>query len=43
MVTGILFKPNNVVMYLLSLAQNESWHYAIEISLERDIIKVTSN
>ena len=39
MVTGITLKPNKGVTYWLSLGGEETCHYAIEISSERDIVK----
>lgn len=43
MVTAISIKPTGAIMYGLSCGVNDSWHYAFEISEERDIMKVTSN
>lgn len=42
-ITGILLRPNNAISYCLTFEANESWHYAIEINEERDIIKATTN
>jgi hypothetical protein len=38
-ITGITLRPNNGVTYSLSFGTTESWHYGIEISSERDILK----
>lgn len=43
MVTAICLKCNGYITYSLALGSYESWHYPIEISTERDIIKATSN
>ncbi len=43
MVTGINLRPNGCVTYCLSYQTDVSWHYAIEIDDERDIVKMTSN
>lgn len=43
MVTGISLRPNNMVSYAIVEGSVETWHYNIEISAERDIIKATSN
>ena len=42
-VTGINVKPEGLITYNLSNGANESYHYAIEMSIEKDIIKVTTN
>lgn len=41
-VTGISLRPNFSVTYCLALGTNESWHYGVELSLDKDIIKATS-
>jgi hypothetical protein len=38
-VTGIMQRPNGVFLYYLSLECNETCHYDIEISNEKDILK----
>jgi len=43
MVTGISLRPNNSVTYCLAFNNTETWHYAIEITGERDIIKATTS
>jgi len=43
MVTAIYLRPGGSVSYGLSIGAGESTHYAIEISRERDIIKLTTN
>jgi hypothetical protein len=43
MVTAISIKPTGAIMYGLSCGVNDSWHYSFEISVERDIMKATSN
>jgi hypothetical protein len=42
MVTQITLRPNKSVMYALAFGSGETWHYSIEISNERDIIKATT-
>ena len=42
MVIGINISPDNSVTYCLVFETLESWHYLIEISLEKDIIKATT-
>jgi hypothetical protein len=42
MVVGINIRPNNQVIYILNHGTDDSGHYDIEISEERDIIKATS-
>jgi hypothetical protein len=42
-VTGISLRPFNCVSYALTEGTLETWHYAFEITAERDIIKATSN
>ena len=41
-VTGIMLRPNRSVTYCLSLGAIESWHYALEIDDEKDIVKTTT-
>jgi hypothetical protein len=41
MVTGITLRPNTI-LYSLSLSVNETTHYEMEISSERDILKATT-
>jgi len=43
LITGISLRPCNAVTYCLAYGQNKSWHYGIEISYERNLIKVTTN
>lgn len=43
MVIGISLRPSRSVTYCLAFGSTESWHYEIEISEERDIVKATSN
>lgn len=38
MVTGFDVKPNGI-LYLLSFGSGNSYHYDIEISLEKDVLK----
>lgn len=38
MVTGITFRPNGAV-YMISIGSNESNHYEIEISSEKNLLK----
>lgn len=40
-VTGIIFRPSGL-LYSLSYCGNESWHYPCEISMTKNIIKLTS-
>lgn len=42
MVTGISLRPNGSVTYCLAFGTTETWHYGIEISDERDIVKATT-
>lgn len=42
MVTAISLRPNQSVLYCLSLGSTESWHYGIEIDAQRDVVKATS-
>ena len=41
-VTGINIRPGNGITYCLAFETLESWHYMIEISPEKDIIKATT-
>ena len=43
MVTAITLLPGGVPIYKLSLADDESEHYAIEITAEKDIMKATED
>ena len=43
MVTAINLRPSNTVTYGLSFSTTESFHYAIEISRDRNILKTTTN
>ena len=43
MVVSITLRPCNAVQYELFDGSRESWHFAIEISRERDILLATSN
>jgi len=38
-VTAINLRPDKIVTYCLSFGTTESWHYEIEISCDRNIIK----
>lgn len=38
-ITAISLRPNKSVTYCLSFGTTESWHYGIEISCERNIVK----
>jgi hypothetical protein len=42
MVTGLSLRPDRAITYGLTLGTNETWHYAIEIDTERDIVKATN-
>lgn len=42
-VTGIIIRPNNQVIYNVSFGSSETGHYGIELSGQRDIKKATSN
>ena len=42
MVTGVNLRPGSVT-YGLSFSSGESFHYAIEISKEKNILKTTTN
>lgn len=37
-VTAILFRPTGIT-YELTQATDQSWHYAFEIAIEKDILK----
>lgn len=39
MVTAIKVLPNNCITYLLNLGIQEAWHFEVEISAERNILK----
>ena len=41
-VVGIMIRPTGI-SYALAQGTNESWHYALEISEDRDIVKATSS
>lgn len=41
-VTGINIRMSGVT-YCLAYCTSDSWHYEIEITLNRDIVKATSN
>jgi len=41
-VTGITIREG-CISYALGYGAGESWHYAFEITAERDIVKATSN
>lgn len=41
-ITGIVLRPSNSVIYTVAHGTSESSHYAMELSAERDIIKATS-
>jgi hypothetical protein len=43
MVTGIILRPNNQVIYEISFMNSETQHYSIEFTSERDFKKATSN
>ena len=43
MVVGVSLRPCNLVTYALTYSTTETWHYGIEISSERDVLKVTTN
>lgn len=42
LVTGIWISEGGL-RYQLSLAEEESWHYAFEMTYDRDVIKATTN
>ena len=42
-VTGITIRPNNSFSYCLAFDTIETWHYDIEMSTEKDILKITTN
>jgi len=42
MVCGIIIRPTGL-QYALILGETETWHYDIEISFNKDILKKTSN
>jgi hypothetical protein len=42
-VTGITLRPQGTIVYGLTHNTAETWHYAIEISSEKDIILCTTN
>jgi hypothetical protein len=42
-ITAITLRPTNSVTYCLSFSTNESWHYAMEIDSEKDILQTTNN
>lgn len=39
MVTGILIRPQNQIIYYLTLGAQETSHYELEITIDRDILK----
>lgn len=41
-VIGIMLRPDKCVTYSLACGTSDSWHYAIEIDNDRDIIKATT-
>lgn len=43
MVTAISLRPNGAVSYNLSQGMNETYHYAMEISTEKDCLKATNS
>jgi hypothetical protein len=36
MVTGILIRPSNVILYMLALGSNESSHFECEVSKDKN-------
>lgn len=42
-VTGIQLRPSSAITYGVSSGAEETWHYDIELSDERDVILATSN
>ena len=42
MVCGILIRPDGI-QYAITLGDTENWHYDIEISKQKDILKTTTN
>ena len=42
-ITGILERPNNSIIYFVSIEALETQHFGIELDTVRDIIKATSN
>lgn len=41
MVTGIMIRPNNII-YCLMCCTSETWHYGMEITKEKDVLKSMS-
>ena len=41
-VTGVMLRPNNQVVYYLSCGEEEANHYDIEITDKKDIVKSIS-
>lgn len=42
-ITAFCLYPGNGVTYRLSFDTEDAWHYAIEISTEKDIVKSLNN
>lgn len=42
-VTGILVRPNQVLMYELSCGGMSSFHYEFELMAEKDVLKSTTD
>jgi hypothetical protein len=42
-ITGMTYRPGNCQTFCVSQGVNESWHFAGELSLDRDIVKATTN
>lgn len=38
MVTGYKIKPNSELLYCLSCAEDETMHYLMEITIEKDLL-----
>lgn len=43
LVTGILIKPNDLIMYELAYCEDTSYHYGFEITKDIDLIKKFNN
>lgn len=43
LVTGMLIRPNGCISYELSCGIECRWHYDFEITIEKDVLKTTTN
>lgn len=41
-IVGVIFREGSQ-QYILGFGESESWHYECEISMDRDVVKATSN